>query len=65
MNKLRLARLKKFMTQKELASASGISQVTISFIENGHTSPMDLTLSFLANALGCDIEDLREEDEGG
>ena len=65
MNKLRARRLrKKFWTQKELAEASGVSQVTISFIENGVSLPMDITLAKLANALDCEIEDLREgEDE--
>ena len=62
MNKLRVRRLrKKFWTQKELAEASGVNKVTISFIETGRASPMDITLAKLANALDCEIEDLRED----
>lgn len=50
-NNLRDFRIKKLMTQKELAKASGVSQVTISFIENGLSEPMDLTMQKLARAL--------------
>lgn len=64
MNKLRTMRLKKkFWTQGELAKASNVSQVTISFIETGKCIPRDLTLAKLANALGCELEELREDDE--
>ncbi len=51
MNHLREYRVKKLMTQKELAKASGVSQVTISFIENQLSEPMDLTKQKLARAL--------------
>jgi len=39
------------MTQKELAKTSGISQVTISFIENQLSDPMELTKEKLSRAL--------------
>ena len=51
MNNLREFRIKKIMTQKELAEKSGVSQVTISFIENSLSVPMDLTKQKLARAL--------------
>ncbi len=56
MNNLRAYRVKKLMTQKGLAKASGVSQVTISFIENGLSEPMDLTKQKLARALKVDPE---------
>ena len=51
MNYLRDYRVQKLMTQKELAKASGVSQVTISFIENQLSEPMELTKQKLARAL--------------
>jgi transcriptional regulator with XRE-family HTH domain len=58
MNNLRAYRVKKLMTQKDLAKASGVSQVTISFIENGLSEPMDLTKQKLARALKVEPEKL-------
>jgi len=46
------------MTQKELSKASGVSQVTISFLENELSEPMDLTKKKLADALGTTPEEL-------
>jgi len=54
MNHLRDYRVKKLLTQKELAEASGVSQVTISFIENQLSEPMELTKEKLARALKMD-----------
>ena len=51
MNYLRDYRVKKLMTQKELAKASGVSQATISLIENQLQQPMELTKQKLARAL--------------
>ena len=56
MNNLRAYRVKKLMTQKDLAKASGVSQVTISFIENGLSEPMDLTKQKLSRALKVEPE---------
>ena len=58
MNYLRDYRVKKLMTQKELAKASGVSQVTISFIENQLSEPMELTKQKLARALKVASEKL-------
>ena len=46
------ARLEAGMTQKELASKSGIRQSNISRIENGTCSPTISTLQALAKGLG-------------
>ena len=62
MNNLREFRIKKLMTQKELAEKSGVSQVTISFIENSLSAPMDLTKQKLARALKCAPKDLFPEE---
>lgn len=58
MNNLRTYRVRKLMTQKDLAKASGVSQVTISFIENGLSEPLDLTKQKLAYALKTEPEKL-------
>ncbi|HDS30352.1 MAG TPA: XRE family transcriptional regulator [Firmicutes bacterium] len=58
MNYLREFRVRKLMTQKELAKVSGVSQVTISFIENQLSEPMDLTKQKLARALKVEPEAL-------
>ena len=46
------------MTQKELAKASGVSQVTISYAERDITDPMKLTKTRLARALKLRSEDI-------
>ncbi|MFA5967480.1 MAG: helix-turn-helix transcriptional regulator [Patescibacteria group bacterium] len=58
MNYLRDYRVKRLMTQKELAKVSGVSQVTISFAENQLSEPMELTKEKLARALKIDREKL-------
>lgn len=58
MNHLRTTRVKKLMTQKDLAKASGLCQVTISFIENQLHEPMELTKAKLAQALKISVEKL-------
>jgi len=57
-NNLRDYRKKMKMPQKELSKISGISQVQISFIENGLSEPMELTKQRLAEALGVDLQTL-------
>ena len=61
MNHLREFRIKQLMTQKQLAEKSGVSQVTISFIENQLSNPMDLTKQKLARALAVTPEELFPE----
>ena len=50
-NHLRDYRVKKLMTQTELSKASGVSSVTISFLENQRSVPMEFTKQKLARAL--------------
>jgi len=57
-NNLRAYRVKKLMTQRDLAKASGVSQMVISFIENGLSEAMDLTQEKLARALKVEREKL-------
>lgn len=59
MNYLNHYRVKKLLTQRALAKISGITQVTISFIENDHTKkPQDLTKERLARALDVSVDKL-------
>ena len=57
-NYLRDWRVRKLLTQKELAKASGVSQVTISFIdiENQLSDPLPLTRQKLVRALKVPVE---------
>ena len=63
MNHLKEYRIKRLMTQKELAAAAGVSQVTISFIENQLCHPMALTKEKLARALKVDADKIFPESE--
>ena len=58
-------RKKRNMTQKELASASGVLQQTISLIETDIAkNPGVITMMKLARALRCSVYDLIDEKEG-
>jgi len=52
---IRAAREEKGLTQKELADRSGISQVSISFIERGASNVSVLTLEKIAKVLGLTV----------
>lgn len=57
--KIREAREKANMTQEELASASGVSRVTISLLETGATNnASSKTLLKIAKALGVTIDSI-------
>ena len=58
MNYLKDYRVKKLMTLKELAKASGVSEVTIGFIENQLSEPLELTRQRLARALNVNVDKL-------
>ncbi len=66
--RLTQARKRKVWSQEELAVAAGVPVVTISRIENGHTTePRPSTLRKLANALSVEPAWLvfgEDEDEG-
>ncbi len=52
---LRRERLRRALTQKELAAKAGVSYVTVSRMENGSAGPVKPpTLRKLADALGLD-----------
>ena len=61
--RLRLMMEKKEYTQKELAMASGISEVSINRYYNGHRIPDAFNLAKLAKALGCTTDELAVLDE--
>lgn len=54
--RLRTARLRRVLTQQELQARSGILEVTISRIENGHHQPRASTVRKLAVALDVTAE---------
>lgn len=51
------------MTQVVLSQKTGISQSSISDIENKTNNPSSATLQLIANAFGCSIADLIAENE--
>lgn len=51
-------RIAKGYSSEKLAEKSGVSSSAINYIENGKRSPSLDTLSKLAKALDCRIEDL-------
>ena len=58
-----LVRLRKNMTQTELAEAIGISKAHISNIENGKTIVTMENLFLIKKALGCTFLDLLSDDD--
>lgn len=58
MMRLKLKRVEKGLTQKELADMVGIGQGFISDYETGRYFPRKTTLDKLAEALGCEVKDL-------
>jgi DNA-binding XRE family transcriptional regulator len=64
--KLRQVRERLFVTQAELAARTGVTEATISRIENGQHAPRISTVRKLAEGLGVKPEDLVEwnGDEG-
>lgn len=56
--KLREARERQFVTQQELAERTGLTEATISRIENGLNQPRISTVRRLADALGVQPEEL-------
>ena len=66
MHPLKAQRRRRAMSQRDLATASGVSRSTIHEIERGHQKslPWPSTIGKLAAALGCAPVDIMEtEDE--
>lgn len=55
-NWLRVARLARRLTQRELSELSGLSRISIIHLENNHTRPRFETERKLAQALGYPVE---------
>jgi transcriptional regulator with XRE-family HTH domain len=60
--RLRELRLQKFLTQQELADASGISMRSVSQIERNRVEPHITTMRKLAKGLGVEPTELLKED---
>ena len=58
MNKIKILRKKKNMTQEQLAKEMEVRQSTVSDWETGKISPTAHKLQKLAKVLGCRIDDL-------
>lgn len=55
---LRSLRLRRLLTQDELASATGLTKASISRLENGVTKARISTVRRLLHALDVDLDDL-------
>lgn len=58
MNKIRELRLRKNITQFELANELGLTQGIVSSWENGRNKPTLNTAQKLANVLSCSLDEL-------
>ena len=58
MEKIRLYRERKKLSQREFAQALGISQSAVAQWENGSTAPTLANLVRAAGILGCEVSDL-------
>jgi transcriptional regulator with XRE-family HTH domain len=58
MPKLKELRLKRHLTQQQLAEKAEITQTTINRLEARHHKPSDLTLQRLADALGVEPHEI-------
>lgn len=62
--RLREWRLRRFLSQRELAEASGITQSTIARLETDAQRPRPKTIRVLAKALGIEPGELVEWETG-
>ena len=56
--KIKLERVKRNLTQEELAEMANISRPTVGSIERGEQSPSFDTLEAIANAFGITVQEL-------
>jgi transcriptional regulator with XRE-family HTH domain len=61
--RLRDLRIRRALTQKDLARQSGVAQTTIGAIERGVELPAMRTARLLAEALGVELTDIDEVNE--
>jgi len=54
-------RKKRGLTQEDLAEKTGLSQNFIARLETGTKNPSIDTIEIIANAIGCDIEEIVKE----
>jgi transcriptional regulator with XRE-family HTH domain len=65
-DRLKQLRTAKGMTQLQLSRATGLSLSIIAQLEQGDTAnPRLNTVKALAKALGCSLDDLAADDDGG
>lgn len=57
-NNLKLIRSRLGLSQQQLANLAGVTRQTISFVESGQVAPSVMMTLRLANALGCQVQDL-------
>lgn len=60
MDKLRLMRLKKRLTMRDLSKKANVAVSSICSYENGQSKPQQAKLKAIANALGCSVEEIVE-----
>jgi transcriptional regulator with XRE-family HTH domain len=58
MNKIKIFRNDKKLSQKELAEKAGVGRSYLSCLENGKRNPNTKTLSKIAAALNCKVGEL-------
>ena len=61
---LKEKRIKKGMTQQEVADAVGITDMAVSYYESGQRIPKPAMAKRLGELLGFDWTELYEEDDG-
>lgn len=61
MDKLRLMRLKKRLSMRDLSEKAKVAISSICSYENGQSKPQRAKLKALANALGCTVEEITED----
>ena len=64
LNRLRVARAERELSQEQLAHAAGVSRQTISSIETGQYCPSALLAFQLARVLAVGVEELFQLEEG-
>lgn len=58
MLRLKIKRIEKGLTQKDIADMVGIAKNTLSAYEIGFRHPKKSTLEKIARSIGCEIEEL-------